>query len=97
MRRSPAQFTLRPHLFREGDVFNADDRGWLLVKKIDINKIIKCLHFIIPFLYIMMGCVLFTDLFPDINRSSRIIFGIIIIIYGVFRVYKAYEKIRNNT
>ena len=88
----PAQFTRRPLLLREGDVLNADDQGWLLVKKIDTNKIIKCLNFIVPFFYITVGCVLFTDLFPGIDRSKRIVFGIIIIIYGFFRVYKAYAK-----
>ena len=67
------------------------------MKKIDINKIIKYLNYIIPFCYIMFGSVLFTDLFPDIDGSKRIIFGIIIIIYGFFRGYKAYEKIRKIT
>ena len=97
MRRSPAQLTLRPLLLMEGDILNADDHGWLLVKKIDINRIIKYINFIIPLLYITMGCILFTNLFPNFDRSWRIIFGIIIIIYGFFRVYQAYEKIRKDT
>jgi hypothetical protein len=94
MRRLPAQFTLCPHLL--GDILNSDNQGRLSVKKLNFDIIIKYINFIIPFLYIVMGCVFFTNLFPAIDRSHRIIFGIILIIYGAFRIYKTYEKIREN-
>jgi hypothetical protein len=97
MRRFSAQFTLCPYLLREGDVQNAGVHGGLLVEKIDINQIMKYINFIIPLLYITIGCVFLTNLFSNIDRSWRIIFGIIIIVYGIFRVYQAYEKMRRNT
>lgn len=59
------------------------------------NKILKILNFIIPFCYIAMGCVLLTDLFDNISRGIRIVFGIIIIIYGIYRIYRACAKTRD--
>jgi len=60
-----------------------------------INKILKTLNFIIPFCYITMGFILLTDLFADINRGTRITFGIIIIIYGIYRIFSARAKTRD--
>lgn len=62
---------------------------------IGINKILRGLNFIIPVCYILMGCILLTDLFASIKRENRTIFGIIIIIYGIFRIYKAHEKMKD--
>ena len=62
---------------------------------IGINKILRGLNFIIPVCYILMGCILLTDLFASIKRENRIIFGIIIIIYGIFRIHKAHEKMKD--
>ena len=61
----------------------------------DFNKILKGLNFVIPFCYIAMGCVLMTDLFASIDRGKRIIFSIIIIIYGIYRIFRARAKTRD--
>ena len=59
------------------------------------NNILKCLNLLIPFCYIAIGCVLLTDLFASFERGKRIIFGAIVIIYGLFRVYRVYTKTRD--
>ena len=64
---------------------------------LNFNKVLKGLTFLIPFCYIAMGCIFFTNLFVYIDRGKRIIFGVIIIIYGFFRIYKAYTKTRDMT
>ena len=56
------------------------------------KKIPKTLNLIIPFCYIAMGSILFTDLFADIERGKRIIFGVIIIIYGIYRIFRSRVK-----
>ena len=61
------------------------------------NRILKGLTFLIPFCYIAVGCILLTDLFASLDRGKRIVFGVIIIIYGIFRVYRVYSKTRDMT
>ena len=62
-----------------------------------LKKILKGLNLLIPFCYIVVGCILLTDLFTYIDRGIRIIFGAIVIIYGLFRVYRFYTKTRDMT
>ena len=64
---------------------------------INFNKILKGLNFLVPLCYIAMGCIFLTNLFVYIDRGKRIIFGVIIITYGLFRIYKAYIKTRDMT
>jgi hypothetical protein len=67
------------------------------MEKFNISNVLKGLGFVIPLLYIAFGCLLFTNLFFDFDRSKKMIFGIILILYGGFRGYRAYAKTRNNT
>lgn len=63
------------------------------MKKININKVMYGLGILFPFFYIALGCaLLLTDIFPNVDEKKTNIFGIIIILYGVFRVYKLYRK-----
>jgi hypothetical protein len=65
------------------------------MKKINIGKALYGLGIIIPFCYIALGCaMLLTDFFPNLNGKKMNIFSIIIILYGIFRVYKLYQKFR---
>lgn len=61
---------------------------------IDYKKVPIAFHFLISLCYIAVGCVLFTDLFETIDARKRMIFGVIVIGYGTFRLYKAYAKMR---
>ena len=67
------------------------------MKKLYFRLLSKGLHFTAPFLYIAIGCAFFTHLFSGIDEWKRIVFGIIVIMYGFFRIYKAYAKIRDMT
>jgi hypothetical protein len=64
---------------------------------INFKKILKGLNLLIPFFYITLGCILLTNLFAHIDRGKRIIFGVIIIMYGFFRIYRVYAKTRDMT
>jgi hypothetical protein len=66
------------------------------MKKLNINAILTPLNFAVPILYIVLGCLLFTNLLFDFDRSKKIIFGIVLILYGAFRFYKAYTKTRDS-
>ena len=59
------------------------------------KKILKVLNLLIPFCYIAMGFILLTDMFAYIDRGKRITFGVIIIIYGIYRIYRAHAKTRD--
>jgi len=84
-----------PFLFRNGQIISLS--SGFSMKELNIKSVLRYLNFIIPFLYIAMGCTLFFNLFPNIDRGKRIIFGVVIILYGIFRVYKAYVKNRDMT
>jgi hypothetical protein len=59
------------------------------------RNILNTLNFIIPLCYVVVGCILMTDLIDTVDRGKRILFGVIVIAYGIFRIYKAYAKIRD--
>ena len=59
------------------------------------RNILNTLNFIIPLCYVVVGCILMTDLIAAVGRGKRILFGVIVIAYGIFRIYKAYAKIRD--
>jgi cytochrome c biogenesis protein CcdA len=59
---------------------------------INYNKIPLVFHFLISFCYIGVGCALFTDLFGTIDVRKRAVFGVIVIGYGIFRMYKAFKQ-----
>lgn len=60
-----------------------------------MNKLLKGFNILIPFYYIAVGGILMTDLFAFFDRGKRILFGAVIIIYGVFRIYRVYSKTRD--
>jgi hypothetical protein len=62
---------------------------------IDYKKIPVIFHILISFCYIGVGCALFTDLFGTIDIRKRAVFGAIVLIYGVYRLYKACAKMRS--
>jgi cytochrome c biogenesis protein CcdA len=65
------------------------------MKNINIGNVLYGLGIIIPFCYIALGfALLLTDIFPNLDEKKMNIFGIIIILYGIFRVYKLYLKFR---
>jgi len=65
------------------------------MKNINIGKVLSGLGIIIPFCYIALGsALLLTDIFPNLDKKKMSIFSVIIILYGIFRVYKLYLKFR---
>jgi hypothetical protein len=69
----------------------------MLIKTINFHKILKGFNLIIPFFYIAVGGIFFSDLISGIDRKKRIGFGVIILAYGLFRIYKAYSRIREKS
>ncbi len=57
-----------------------------------LKKIFRVFNFMMPFYYIAAGMLLFTALFDSISRNIRFMFSTVLIIYGIFRVYRAFEK-----
>lgn len=58
-------------------------------------KILHILNFLIPICYMMVGFLLLTDFFATIHRGHRILFGLIVMGYGVFRLRRAWRKMRD--
>jgi len=67
------------------------------MEKLNINKGRLGLSLRVPILFIALGCLMFTNLFFTGDRWKKIVFGAILILYGLFRIYKARKKIRNMT
>ena len=45
--------------------------------------------------YPILGVLLLKMDIPQISSGFKIAFGIILILYGIFRIYRAYKKIKN--
>ena len=60
----------------------------------DFKKILNTLNLLIPLCYIAVGILLLMGLFHVIDRGKSILFGVIVIGYGLFRCYQAYVKMR---
>lgn len=67
------------------------------MKELGIKTVLRSLSLIIPFLYIAMGCALFFNLFSSFDKTKRIIFGAVLVLYGLFRMYKSYTNDRDLT
>lgn len=59
------------------------------------NRILKVFNLLIPFCYIVMGFILLTDLFGNIDGGTRTTFGIIIMVYGIYRICRVCLKTRD--
>jgi hypothetical protein len=57
-------------------------------------KMIDTVKFAIPLCYLAVGGMLLAGLFGDIGMAKQILFGGIIILYGCFRMYSEYRKLR---
>ena len=56
------------------------------------NKIVKIFSLLIPFYYIAIGIILFTNFFHSFSREARFAFGSVILLYGIFRIYRIFSK-----
>jgi len=59
----------------------------------DFKKILNTLNLLIPLCYIAVGILLLMGLFHVIDRGKSILFGVIVIAYGIFRANKACVKV----
>ena len=57
-------------------------------------KIVNAVKLVIPFCYLVVGGMLLAGLFGDIGMAKQVLFGGIIILYGCFRMYSEYRKLR---
>jgi len=62
---------------------------------IDYKKIPLAFHFLISLCYIAVGCILFTNVFETIDVRKWMAFGVIVIGYGLFRLFKVCVKMRH--
>jgi len=62
------------------------------VALVDYEKIPVVFHFLISVCYIAVGILLMTDMFAVLDGWKRILFGGVVIGYGIFRMYKAWKK-----
>jgi uncharacterized membrane protein HdeD (DUF308 family) len=67
------------------------------VEKLNIKSILRSMHFAIPILIVVLGCLILTHVLFDFDKTKRVIFGIIFILYGCFRIYQAINKNRDRT
>jgi hypothetical protein len=60
-------------------------KGW--------KSILLVFKFFMVLIYIALGgLMLFFDAFPlPVSKAGRIIFGIILVLYGTFRIYSVYK------
>ena len=56
------------------------------------NKIIKTFNLLIPFYYVAIGIILLMNFFDYFSRGARIAFGSVILLYGIFRIYRIFSK-----
>ncbi len=56
----------------------------------NLGRILKFLNLLMPFCYIIVGGLLLTNLFSSITRERRVLFAVIVIVYGSFRIYKTF-------
>jgi hypothetical protein len=55
-----------------------------------LQRISSGLSFIIPLLYLGVGGVLLAGRFPRMEASKQVVFGVILVLYGLFRAARAY-------
>lgn len=60
------------------------------------NKIVKTFNLLIPFYYIGIGIILLTNFFDSFSRAARFAFGSVILLYGIFRIYRIFSKAEGN-
>jgi hypothetical protein len=48
--------------------------------------------------YLILGFLfIFSDgFFPELNRNARIIFGVILVLYGIFRASRAFKSLNHD-
>ena len=56
------------------------------------NKIVKTFNLLIPFYYAAIGIILLTNFFDFFSRGTRIAFALVILLYGIFRIYRIFSK-----
>jgi len=62
------------------------------------HQIVKYFGFFMVIFYLVLGFIFIfsSGFFPEINRFAKLIFGVILVIYGVFRAYRAIKSLIHN-
>jgi hypothetical protein len=67
------------------------------MEKFNFKTILQLMHFVIPIFIIVLGCLILSHVLFDFDKTKRVVFGIIFILYGCFRIYQAIQKNRYRT
>jgi len=67
----------------------------IVMKKLALKTILRPLHFVIPFFIVVLGCLILAHILFDFDKTKRILFGVIFILYGSFRIYQDIRKNRD--
>jgi hypothetical protein len=61
------------------------------------NQALKYFGFFMVVFYIILGLlfVFSSEFFPELNRIAKLIFGVILVIYGIFRAYRAIKSLKH--
>jgi hypothetical protein len=60
------------------------------------RQVVKYFGFFMVMFYLVLGFlfIFLTDFFPELNRNAKLIFGIALVIYGIFRAYRTIKTIK---
>jgi hypothetical protein len=61
------------------------------------RQVVQYFGFFMVIFYLVLGLIFIfsTNFFPDLNRNAKIIFGAILMIYGIFRAYRAFKSLHH--
>ncbi|MCK9399531.1 MAG: hypothetical protein M0Q51_06000 [Bacteroidales bacterium] len=62
------------------------------------HQIVKYFGFFMVVFYLVIGLLFIfsTQFFPALNQNAKLFFGIILLIYGIFRAYRAIKSLKHD-
>jgi hypothetical protein len=62
------------------------------------QQVAKYFGFFMVVFYLVLGCLFIfsSRFFPELNRIAKLIFGVILVIYGIFRAYRAVKSLNHD-
>jgi cytochrome c biogenesis protein CcdA len=62
------------------------------------QQAVQYFGFLMVIFYLVLGFLFIfsTKFFPELNRIARLIFGVILVIYGIFRAFRAFKSLSHD-
>jgi len=62
------------------------------------HRIVKYFGFFMVIFYLVLGFLFIfsSKIFPEFNRIAKLIFGLILVLYGIFRAYRAIKSLNHD-